>query len=159
MVSCSYLPTLFGAASLTTDTVPVLRQIFLLSTQGNSQCQMARILGVTQGCVSKVRWRIRQQRPSYQRKRGDRQKISTPVKTVASYGQDEPKNTKQLHGVCALEFIPLWLRQLHYLLESQCYMNGPYANFIIAHAEIGLGRSQHLQMDPPGYDKWRYVPT
>ena len=40
----------------------ILQQIVLFSSMGNSQFEVARILGVTQRCVSKVQQRNRQWR-------------------------------------------------------------------------------------------------
>ena len=56
----------------------VLPKIALLSTQGNSQRQIAGILGVSQRCFSKVLKCNRQQGLSGQKKRGVREKMSTP---------------------------------------------------------------------------------
>ena len=56
----------------------ILQRIVRLSADGNSQRKVARMLGVSQGCVSKIMWRNREIDQPHQRKRGDSMKISTP---------------------------------------------------------------------------------
>ena len=72
-------------------TEHVLRQIVLLSTQDNSQCDVAIILAMTQECVSKVLRRNGQTGRPDQRKRGagvdrsgDRRYLH-PMKTVTCF--------------------------------------------------------------------------
>jgi transposase len=56
----------------------ILQRIVRLSADGNSQREVARMLGVSQGCVSKILRRNRETGRPHQRKRGGSMKISTP---------------------------------------------------------------------------------
>ena len=49
-----------------------------LLADDNSQREVARMLGVSQGCISKILRRIRETGQPHQRKRGGSMKISTP---------------------------------------------------------------------------------
>ena len=56
----------------------ILQRIVRLSADGNSQQEVARMLGVFQGCKSKILWCNRETGRPHQRKRGGSMKISTP---------------------------------------------------------------------------------
>ena len=56
----------------------ILQRIVRLSADGNSQWEVARILGVSQGCISKILWCIQETGRPHQRKCGGSMKISTP---------------------------------------------------------------------------------
>ena len=56
----------------------ILQRIVRLSVDDNSQQEVARMLGVSQGCISKILWRNRETGRPHQRKRGCLMKISTP---------------------------------------------------------------------------------
>ena len=56
----------------------ILQRIAKLSVDGNSQREVARVLGVCQGCISKILRRNRETGRPHQRKRGGSMKISTP---------------------------------------------------------------------------------
>ena len=71
-----------------------LLRIVRLSADGNSQREVARMLGVSQGCISKSLRRDRETGRPHQRKRGGSMKISTPRHATgrpssASNGQKE----------------------------------------------------------------------
>ena len=59
-----------------------LQQIVRLSADGNSQRKVARMLGMYQGCISKIFQRNWETGWPHQRKRGGSMKISAPRKTV-----------------------------------------------------------------------------
>ena len=59
-------------------TEQILQRIYRLSADGNSQREVARMLGVSQGCISKILQRNRETVRPHQRKRGDWMKISMP---------------------------------------------------------------------------------
>ena len=56
----------------------ILQRIVRLSADGNSQREVARMLGVSQGCISKIWRRNRETGRPHQRKRGGSMKISMP---------------------------------------------------------------------------------
>ena len=56
----------------------ILQQIVRLSADGSSQQEVARVLGVSQGCITKILRCNRETGRPHQRKRGDLMKISTP---------------------------------------------------------------------------------
>ena len=56
----------------------ILQRIVRLSADGNSQREVARMLGVSQGCTSKILRSNRETGRPHQRKRGGSVKISTP---------------------------------------------------------------------------------
>ena len=56
----------------------ILQRIVRLSADGNSQREVARMLGVSEGCISKILRRNRETGRPRQRKRGGSMKISTP---------------------------------------------------------------------------------
>ena len=56
----------------------ILQRIVRLSADGNSQREVARMLGVSQGCISKILRRNRENGRPHQKKRGGSMKISTP---------------------------------------------------------------------------------
>ena len=56
----------------------ILQRIFRLSADGSSQQEVAKMLGVSQGCISKVLWRNRETGRPHQRMCGGSMKISTP---------------------------------------------------------------------------------
>ena len=53
----------------------ILQRIVRLSVDDNSQQEVARMLGVSQGCISKILWRNRETGRPHQRKRGCLMKI------------------------------------------------------------------------------------
>ena len=56
----------------------ILQRIVRLLADGNSQREVARMLGVSQGCISKILRRNRETGRPHQRKLGGSMKISTP---------------------------------------------------------------------------------
>ena len=56
----------------------ILKRILRLLADGNSQQEVARMLGVSQGCISKILRCNRETGRPHQRKRGGSMKISTP---------------------------------------------------------------------------------
>ena len=56
----------------------ILQRIVRLSTNGISQREVARMMGVSQGCISKILLRNRETGRPHQRKCGGSMKISTP---------------------------------------------------------------------------------
>ena len=56
----------------------ILQRIVRLSADGNSQREVARMLGVSQGCINKILGRNRDTGRPHQRKRGGSMKISKP---------------------------------------------------------------------------------
>ena len=56
----------------------MLQRIVSSSADGNSQRDVARMLGVSQGCISKILRRNRDTGRPHHRKRGGTMKISTP---------------------------------------------------------------------------------
>ena len=56
----------------------ILQRIVRLSADGSSQREVARMLGVSQECISKILRRNRETGRPHQRKRGGSMKISTP---------------------------------------------------------------------------------
>ena len=56
----------------------ILQQIFRFLADGNSQREVARMLGVSQGCISKILRPNRETGRPYQRKRGGLMKVCTP---------------------------------------------------------------------------------
>ena len=58
----------------------ILQRIVRLSAGGNSQREVARMLGVSQGCISKILQRNRETGRPHQRELGGLMKISTPRK-------------------------------------------------------------------------------
>ena len=56
----------------------ILQRIVVLSADGNSEQEVARMLGVSQGCTSKIVRRNRETGRPHQRKHGSSMEISTP---------------------------------------------------------------------------------